>query len=589
MWRPGGNRKDRCEGESELQEFISQRKVSERELPNRALYVKRCVCSHSFYTRLFSLVFSNRSWKIIKMPQRKDLTLAQKINFLNEIKKLPKTSHRQLAEITKVPKSTIARLLAQEHELRKQWDLKGGEAKSSSQKRKRDGKNPEVEEALTEWFSAVQERGVSVSGPILKNKAEELAKKLGYEDFKSTDGWLSRWKSRKDIKFKREHGEKKSADTESAETWKTEHLPGLLEKFNSEDIYNADETGLFYRATPNGSLCFSKTSLSGYKKAMARMTVLCCSNMTGTDKKKLLVIGKSAKPRCFKGLKIDNMPVDYYHNRKAWMTKVIFEKWLRTWDTQLQKASRKICLVIDNCSAHPDLKDLKNIQLEFLPANTTSVLQPMDMGVIKNMKALYREKLVHLILQTIEDGLLSSSSSANDVSSRVNVLQAIQFVADSWRQLRSTTIVKCFARGGFKRPASESVYEDSHDKISENSELVASLTVSNYEDFLNIDEDTVCYDVENAWIEDEIIENIQSKRQRVESEDEEEDDDDPQDVRLVTLREARTYVDGLRQFFMQKGDENSPFASLDICADYVEKQSLINFKQSSLDSFITKS
>ena len=55
----------------------------------------------------------------------------------------------------------------------------------------------------------------------------------------------------------------------------------------------------------------------GGKKSKERMTVLVCANMSGTEKLPLLVIGKSAKPRCFKNYKV---PVDYEANKKAWMT-----------------------------------------------------------------------------------------------------------------------------------------------------------------------------------------------------------------------------------------------------------------------------
>jgi hypothetical protein len=72
-------------------------------------------------------------------------------------------------------------------------------------------------------------------------------------------------------------------------------VPELLKKYCADDIYSVDETGLFYRAMPDGSLCYKHVKLLGSKKAVDRITVLCCSNMSGTDKKKLLVIGKSAK------------------------------------------------------------------------------------------------------------------------------------------------------------------------------------------------------------------------------------------------------------------------------------------------------
>ena len=45
--------------------------------------------------------------------------------------------------------------------------------------------------------------------------------------------------------------------------------------------------------------------------------------MSGTEKLPLLVIGKSAKPRCFKNNK---PPVAYKANQKAWMTGIIFDR-----------------------------------------------------------------------------------------------------------------------------------------------------------------------------------------------------------------------------------------------------------------------
>ena len=124
------------------------------------------------------------------MPRR-DLTLAEKIGFLDQIKQHPpNTSQRRLVEITGLAKTTISRLI-QENELREEWAQCEGR-RGTSQKRKREGKDPDVDEALNEWFAIVTGRAVRVSGPMLKCKAEELAKKLGHDDFKATDGWLSR-------------------------------------------------------------------------------------------------------------------------------------------------------------------------------------------------------------------------------------------------------------------------------------------------------------------------------------------------------------------------------------------------------------
>lgn len=53
-----------------------------------------------------------------------------------------------------------------------------------------------------------------------------------------------------------------------------------------------------------------------------RVTVLLTANVTGSIKRKLLVIGKSKQPRCLKLVK--RLPVTYTSNKKAWMIPEIF-------------------------------------------------------------------------------------------------------------------------------------------------------------------------------------------------------------------------------------------------------------------------
>ncbi|KII66595.1 hypothetical protein RF11_03437 [Thelohanellus kitauei] len=196
----------------------------------------------------------SRFYSVNNTPRTNDVTLSNKISLLDKIKSQPlNTSYRLLAEITAGPKSTISRVLRQESQ--------------RTFKIKREGKDPEVEEALDQWSSIVSGKGVSINGPILKAKSEELAKQLGRNDFKATDGWLSRWKARHNTKFKKALGEKGSADNER--------------NFSADDICDADETGLYYRDKPDGSLIHEHIALSGYKKAMDRITVLCCTNMSG--------------------------------------------------------------------------------------------------------------------------------------------------------------------------------------------------------------------------------------------------------------------------------------------------------------------
>lgn len=108
------------------------------------------------------------------------------------------------------------------------------------------------------------------------------------------------------------------------------------------------------------------------------------------------MIGKAAKPRCFKN--VQSLPVEYTANKNAWMMNDLFKKYLLKFDDDMIKQNRKIILFIDNCSAHNDLPSLKHINAKFLPANTTSKLQPLDAGIIQNFKVFYRKEILHKLL-----------------------------------------------------------------------------------------------------------------------------------------------------------------------------------------------
>jgi hypothetical protein len=131
---------------------------------------------------------------------------------------------------------------------------------------------------------------------------------MGHDEVAS-DGWFSRWKVRHEIVFKKAHGEKSSADPTGAEECCSNRLSQLLDEYSLENIFNADETELFYRATPDGSLTYKHHTLVGSKKAMDRVTVLCCCNANGGEKRPLFVIGKSKKPKVFRTIFVNTRTV----------------------------------------------------------------------------------------------------------------------------------------------------------------------------------------------------------------------------------------------------------------------------------------
>ena len=96
---------------------------------------------------------------------------------------------------------------------------------------------------------------------------------------------------------------------------------------------------------------FIREKRSGRKQPKTRMILLVGNNMDGSDMMPLLAIGKIAKPRDFKGER--KLPVQYLSNRKAWMRSDIFEAEMQKFDRRMKNEGRKVCMIVDNCSAHP--------------------------------------------------------------------------------------------------------------------------------------------------------------------------------------------------------------------------------------------
>jgi hypothetical protein len=69
---------------------------------------------------------------------------------------------------------------------------------------------------------------------------------------------------------------------------------------DSKDIFNADESGLFFSILPEKTYAFKDDSCHRGKRSKDAITVLVCANMDGCGTVPLLVTGKSEKPRCFK-------------------------------------------------------------------------------------------------------------------------------------------------------------------------------------------------------------------------------------------------------------------------------------------------
>lgn len=114
-------------------------------------------------------------------------------------------------------------------------------------------------------------------------------------------------------------------------------------------------------------------------------------------------------------------------------------RWLRRFDQRM--SGRKVLLLLDNAPCHIiEGVELKNTQVKFLPPNYTSRIQPCDAGIIASFKKHYRRRFVHHLLEKFED---------NELVTKLNVLEAIQFAKSAWRDdVTINTIANCWKHTG---------------------------------------------------------------------------------------------------------------------------------------------
>ena len=98
---------------------------------------------------------------------------------------------------------------------------------------------------------------------------------------------------------------------------------------------------------------------------------------------------------------------------------------------------KKAILFLDNATYHLEsmVDSFLQIKIIFLPKNRTSRLQPFGAGIIPNFMVKYRKRLVQYVLARINE-----NSSATRIIKDVNILMAIQWAQEAWKEVTVTKI-----------------------------------------------------------------------------------------------------------------------------------------------------
>lgn len=452
----------------------------------------------------------------------------------------------------------------------------------------------EVSEALYLWFRQQREKGTPMSGPILQEKALQLYEKLKKDSeitFGASIGWLDRWKKRYGVRQLSVCGEKLSGNDESVLKFKDSfHKFIESEGLTGDQIYNCDETGLNFRMLPEKSLASKEEkSVPGHKRSKERVTVMACCNATGEHKLKLCLIGKSKKPRAFKHVNVNELPVWYKNQSNAWMDRAIFKDWFYTQFVpsvemflKSKNLPRKAVLILDNASSHPDAEEMidGDIKIMFLPPNVTALCQPMDQGVLAAIKKRYRRKLLSSIVTGIDEG--------QDLITRLkklDLLDVIGWVSASWDELEQITLVR-----SWKKLLDHSGNSFTSVPAEEDSALVALVKkVPGCEDFSDADVgEWMRQDDNERLLSDDEIVTIVLEEKHEETDSESEDPINNEEQHKMSHSEGLKAVEGALQYFEQQGASPMDILFLRRLRDEAAKKRAQCEKQTSIVNFFVK-
>lgn len=339
--------------------------------------------------------------------RRKMLTIQEKVKLLDMIKEGKKIV--EVARHYDLNESTVRSIRKDEKNIRATASV----SFNKEAKRVVTSRNKfivKTESALAVWISDSRKKAIPLDSLVIREKARQLYQRFTADepqpgpssatimDFTASKGWFEKFKKRYHLKKVALHGEAASADQPAAEDYVNNTFRKILEEgqYQQEQVFNMDETGLFWKRMPSRTFIFKdEAKVCGFKAYKDRVTIVMCGNAEGFLLKPAL-INKDKNPTPLKNKNKHLLPVHWMHNNKGWFHECFIPQVKR----YLAEKGLEFNVLLLMGDARANAHDLScdGVRIEFLPPNITSLIQPMDQGVIRAFHALYaRNSLQHLV------------------------------------------------------------------------------------------------------------------------------------------------------------------------------------------------
>ena len=397
-----------------------------------------------------------------KKGEGKRLNDEERLEIINMLENPNCSSMRSIARDLGVGEKTIRNIKSNMAAIKARI-VQTNDAERKKTKRLSLGRFPELEQCLFDWLGASRVAGLIISPSMLKHKARSIAvaQNIPENDFNCSNGWYHRFKKRWNIAGTFLYGEGGEVDKDDPVLLEQlRQLETLIETYDYNNIYNMDETGLFYRLIPRYTLLMPTEDVKtvrGQKTKKDRVTLAVCCNANGTHKIPLQIIGKPARPACIVGRE---WPVPYSNQKNAWMDTSTFMRWFDEifYPEVTRRTGQPVLLLLDNAPGHGSEFVRNNVTVKFFPPNVTSWKQPMDMGIIAALKKRYKYILLKEIIgfhdlpteskQQRADGARRMRRGAAGVfyGKPATLLDAANFIKEAWDAITPNTLMACFRK-----------------------------------------------------------------------------------------------------------------------------------------------
>lgn len=343
-------------------------------------------------------------------PKYRRVTLADKVEIIG----LLDTNHQSnssLAARYNVSRATVsyiskhkdkfmdqARLMSKNHHSESTWKLSP--------------KYLDIEQALYEWYTQKDRNNEPVSSVEFQRKARQInAERNGSKHFQASPGWLHRFKLRYGITKKQviypklrptpvaiQSGGAMQRFDEPLNTYVTE------KGFDVDQIYNAYETCLNWNSLP---------SKSSKPKEADKVTLIICTNISGTHKLPIMIVGKSKNTKFLNDVR--KYPVIYRSDPNPRISRKIFEEWFEgVLSPYLQEkhGDRKCLLLLHDTLMVSNSDYLNSLdesnEIDCLPSNVSPAIVPIQKNISMLFKTLYKKYFFQELLSKHQTNVVLS-------------------------------------------------------------------------------------------------------------------------------------------------------------------------------------